>query len=859
MEVRREASDLIFIDASLAYLPNLLASVEPTVDVELLSPNEDGLEQIAAAVSRRRGIRSIAIVCHGAPGKIRVGASLVDEVALHGKHDLLGRIRSGLNHQPELRLYSCRTASTVEGQRFVSTFADAIGAVAAGSSRNVGNAKYGANWQLDRATGVLTTRSPLNANIENYPSCLNISYAPNAPTTPQVSFGFYENPYTVTFLDGGYYQPYTSGNVATWLLTQQLTNSPDIFLAVYEGDPGNAILKEYDYGPTPPASIVQTDPNDWGGSQGEHFFAVAFGYNNFNDVLNLNNFLTGAGVDPDLPYSIVSFDWGVAPSNQPPVIDQTHSILNGTVKEMPNATGSSATDAAVNGTGMPGGVIAFSDPDTGDRPTASIDTTHESLVYHGSNGQTYSLAPAQIAVIESGLSITPAASNTNLGDINWTYHITDSALDFLGAGESITLTAPVIIDDHNGGTAPADITITIDGANDSPVANPVAVNVEDGFTALSNAASGVLSHDSDPDIHDTLYIGAVNGSATNVGRSIAGKYGTLTLNADGSYSYNENFFGQLLSRFNISLLDTFSYTVSDGHGGTATSTLTFNTREAPAPIASPDIATVAQGGTVAHPSSTGVLSNDKDPDGDPLTVSGVSFGNQQVAITSSQAGVITGRYGTLTLKSDGSYSYTETSPNIPARGVQDAFTYTVSNGHGGTATSTLSISVSAVSLTPTYAARQGMAPITDYYDYKGGHLIAENIGGDLNWRNNNPGNITSGMEDNLAIGFYHINGLTYDIFPDYNTGVLAAVQLLESSLYAGANLSIEQAMQEWTNDPPGSLQLKNYDLQVEHALGLPGSTLVKKLSPAQLDILVTQGIQVAEGGKPGTHLTFRTA
>ena len=51
---------------------------------------------------------------------------------------------------------------------------------------------------------------------------------------------------------------------------------------------------------------------------------------------------------------------------------------------------------------------------------------------------------------------------------------------------------------------------------------------------------GVLANDIDPIPNDTLTVSAVNGQAANVGHAVAGTYGTLTLNADGSYSYSAN-------------------------------------------------------------------------------------------------------------------------------------------------------------------------------------------------------------------------------------------------------------------------------------------------------------------------------
>ena len=60
-----------------------------------------------------------------------------------------------------------------------------------------------------------------------------------------------------------------------------------------------------------------------------------------------------------------------------------------------------------------------------------------------------------------------------------------------------------------------------------------------GATLIATAANGVLSNDSDLD-GDKLTVTAVSDTAHGagtVGSSLAGAYGHLTLNADGSYSY----------------------------------------------------------------------------------------------------------------------------------------------------------------------------------------------------------------------------------------------------------------------------------------------------------------------------------
>ncbi len=79
----------------------------------------------------------------------------------------------------------------------------------------------------------------------------------------------------------------------------------------------------------------------------------------------------------------------------------------------------------------------------------------------------------------------------------------------------------------------------------------------------------VISNDTDPD-GDSLTVTAVDGHT--VGESITGTYGTLLLNADGSYSYTANHgaIGQNTAQ------DVFYFTETDGYGGTVQSALTIS-------------------------------------------------------------------------------------------------------------------------------------------------------------------------------------------------------------------------------------------------------------------------------------------
>jgi VCBS repeat-containing protein len=230
-------------------------------------------------------------------------------------------------------------------------------------------------------------------------------------------------------------------------------------------------------------------------------------------------------------------------------------------------------------------------------------------------------------------------------------------------------------DDGLNGTAIATLDITLDRP-------PVAVGDTNNALAGGSAVSGnVLTNDSDPD-GDTLTVSAVDGISGEVGVSLPGTYGHLTLNLDGSYSYSADNAAAIAAAGKGSHLhDLFNYTADDGFSGTAVGTLDI-TLDRP-PVATNDLAGIQSGATITG----NVLANDQDPDGDAVHVIGLVGG--------SLAQGLTGKYGTLVLADNGSYSYAASkSAPLPAQGVaQDAFTYIESDGHGGVVQATLDITI----------------------------------------------------------------------------------------------------------------------------------------------------------------------
>ncbi|MEN3382879.1 MAG: hypothetical protein V7608_2923, partial [Hyphomicrobiales bacterium] len=258
--------------------------------------------------------------------------------------------------------------------------------------------------------------------------------------------------------------------------------------------------------------------------------------------------------------------------------------------------------------------------------------------------------------------------------------------DFNGA-DSFTFKANDGILNSNTAT----ISLTVNPVNDAPV-----------------AANGAASGNEDTPITGQLVATDVDNTAAQLSYSLVGQaqHGSVTVNANGSYSYTPN--------HDFDGADSFTFKVSDGSlNATATVSLTVNPVN-DAPVAGNDLAGVREEHTISADRSHGVLANDSDVDGNALSVTAVTFGTHTSAITAGHAATILGDHGTLTLNADGSYRYVAEDEHSHGHdndhghdddahsggwrsddqgADQDVFTYAVSDGHGGTTQATLTVTV----------------------------------------------------------------------------------------------------------------------------------------------------------------------
>ncbi len=293
-------------------------------------------------------------------------------------------------------------------------------------------------------------------------------------------------------------------------------------------------------------------------------------------------------------------------------------------------------------------------------------------------------------------------------DGSWTY-VVDNSLAAVQAlrisGQTLLETFTYTLADPHGATDTAELRITIDGRDDTPIAlDDDATAVEAGGigngTPGSDPSGNVLGNDTDVDSVANGETRQVSGATSELGNSagpgqaLVGRYGTLILNADGSYQYlldNANPLVQALRTAGQTLRESFTYVMRDAVGAESVARLNILIEGANDNPVARDDGNVASDQTPAPQASGNVLPNDSDVDaGETLQVVGIRTGTESGGGIAGVVGQpLMGRYGTLVLNADGSYTYSIDLSNpevLRAAGLgrvlQDIFTYTVGDRAG---------------------------------------------------------------------------------------------------------------------------------------------------------------------------------
>ena len=478
---------------------------------------------------------------------------------------------------------------------------------------------------------------------------------------------------------------------------------------------------------------------------------------------NLNSYLT-ANVAAGSYYVVVDSFPGVG--NEAPgtisslVAGGTYQLqVSVTNPITPTGTYNSAfteSDAALSTSGK----VNFLDVDIADAPVASYTAATDASVT--ATGAT--LTAGQIAEIKAGFVLVNAAGN-------YTFNL--ASPNYLAAGDVVTAVYNVHVTDGHGGDTIQPITVTITGTNDAPVLTGASLGsitdtvVYNDFPALT----GTIASVTDVDNHDTRAF-TLNGSATS-------PYGVLTLNTNGSYSFepNDAAINGLLTGSNPTV--TYSVTVTDSGGLSSTANFTIaitGSNENPVLATSPlSFNTDDNSGTATFNFLTGASDPDVFPGSNDLDIASPVYTNYSTsgAFTAGQnallSGAIASATGSLHFDNEaGTYSFNTNAFDFLDTGqsVTLNFSYTVADSNGGTTAQTASVTIGGALETNIEVgtpfddvidtAGSGFAGNGQFGDYvnarEGDDIVHTNAGADLVYAGEGDDFVDAGSGDDIVVG-----------------------------------------------------------------------------------------------------------
>ncbi|MGC1467812.1 MAG: tandem-95 repeat protein, partial [Sphingorhabdus sp.] len=296
--------------------------------------------------------------------------------------------------------------------------------------------------------------------------------------------------------------------------------------------------------------------------------------------------------------------------------------------------------------------------------------------------------------------------------IPYTYRLTDNT-----SGNNTTDVFTVVLTDPDGDSSTARLTIVI--ADDVPTARndtdsvaggtygPETGNVLSGAGTTSGSA-GADTLGADGGAISGFRAGS-SGSFAAVGTTINGQYGTLTLGANGTYTYVRN------TNTPGGVTDVFTYQLTDSDGDASTATLTINIGDAPNRIVF--VPEIGEGTQVrephlpardgepsgsqfdGNPESTSGTITFNSPDGvGSVTISGVTITPgalpQQVVSDATGTLVITAySYDPVTGNGSITYTYTLNDNTLNTSGSTVTFPIVVTDLDGDSANDDLNITI----------------------------------------------------------------------------------------------------------------------------------------------------------------------
>jgi VCBS repeat-containing protein len=429
----------------------------------------------------------------------------------------------------------------------------------------------------------------------------------------------------------------------------------------------------------------------------------------------------------------------VTGTNDAPVITSTAEVAS--LTEQAGHTGWTPADTVA-------GILSFADVD---RPDAhSVQVALDTV--HWSGGE--NIPAATQADLVGALTAAVTVESTGAappGTIGWTFSLSDRNLDFLAERETLALTYVVTVSDGDGATSTQTVTVTITGSDDAPVITLTSngsvtedIDVtrshggrhEEGDHSgegIGNLTSTGTLGFADVDLTDTHAVASVAFKSTTLASGI--ELGALAASVTSDMSHATGTGGVVTWSYSVAndavqflaanetVVETYTVTLSDGHGGTVAQDVritVIGTNDGPV-IAASDSATVTEQANVTAAekpdTATGTLHfTDVDLADAYGTNSATLVGVSATGVTTGLAdaadllgfftpGVVTKVAGVAGGTIDWTFSAADRTFDYLAAGEQVRLTYTVqiTDPNGTVATQTVSVIVTGTNDAPVIA------------------------------------------------------------------------------------------------------------------------------------------------------------
>ena len=511
--------NVVFIDSAVSDYETIINSFKENTEFYLINSNEDGFKRISEILNDRKDIDGLHIIGHGSAGEILFGNAFLNNDTITNYQSTLASIGQSLTTSGDILFYGCNVASTDQGEILIKKISEITKADIAASDDITGK---GGDWDLEKKYGIIETE---NIKVLGYEDDLDHQDGVSGRS--------------------GNIVEYTDTNVSK-------SNSGTKIMVKLEKQHVSVNSSSYVSQHSITSSISMSGSNSTG----------QMSYNNlrtFNQATGetsgvVNSYLLFHTTNGD-DSGTVTFDgeiigifWDVS---------YIHSNLNSSTNSSSNAStvrslyNNSSLSYETNA--LPGLVMENNGTGTGN-----------SYTYRYGNSSNTNYDNDRVAVTSSGGTnnkLHMRVSDGNGGDyirVIVKVNVDPSAVadtGYIQEGKTLTVA--------NSGSAVAGTTT---GRNTGDITDNDTDANNDSLTVTHIQHSGAGSSTS---VTNVTYN---HGSAT----SVSGTYGTLTIGSDGSYQYVASSDINNLDAGEANVTDVFTYTVSDGNGGTDTETLTIN-------------------------------------------------------------------------------------------------------------------------------------------------------------------------------------------------------------------------------------------------------------------------------------------